>query len=89
MNTQRQLTCTKSPPRGGPAAAAIPPTAAQIPIGMWRFSGGNSGSSNPSEAGINSAAPSPCTARAATRKGIDGASAQAAEAVTNTPVPSR
>ena len=41
------------------------------------------------EAGINSAAPSPCTARAATRKGTDGAIAQAAEAVTNRPVPSR
>ena len=72
-----------------PAAAAIPPTAAQMPIGMWRFSGGNSGSSRPSEAGISSAAPRPCTARAATRNGTDGAIAQAAEAVTNTPVPSR
>lgn len=58
-NTQRQLACTSRPPSGGPAAAAIPPTAAHAPMATCRRSGGNSGSSSPSDAGIKSAAPRP------------------------------
>ncbi len=34
MNTHRQPACTSRPPSGGPAAAAIPPTAAHAPIAM-------------------------------------------------------
>ncbi len=43
MNTHLHPACTSSPPRGGPAAAAIPPTAAHAPIAMWPLLGGELG----------------------------------------------
>ena len=86
-NTHRQPACTSSPPIGGPAAAATPPTAAQMPTAAARFSGGYSGSSRPSEVGNIAAAPTPCATRAATRTGTDGAAAHAAEASVNSPIP--
>src|SRR5450755_3905041 len=89
MNTHRQPACTSSPPMGGPAAAATPPTAAQIPTAAPRFSGGNSGSSRPSEVGSMNAAPAACATRAPTSTATDGAAAHAAEARLNRPSPSR
>ena len=75
--TSRQSAFTSSPPSGGPAAAAMPPLAAQIPIATWRFSGSNSGSISPSEVGSISAPPTAWTTRAATSTPTDGAAAQA------------
>src|SRR5829696_1656017 len=67
----------------GPAAAAIEPAALQMPIAMVRRSGAVPCSTMPSEAGIMPAAPAPCTARAAMRASIDGATAQASDAAVN------
>jgi hypothetical protein len=88
-NTQRHDSSTSSPPITGPAAAAVPPTAAQSPSAIPRFSAGNSGSSRPSEAGINSAAPAAWTTRAPTRNSTEGDAAQAAEARVKTVSPPR
>ena len=84
---QRQSMPTSSPPTGGPAVAATAATPAQIPttIACCRF--GNAGYSRPSEVGTTSAAPTACTARAATSTPSVGAAAHAAEARVNTSTP--
>ncbi len=74
--TSRQLALTSRPPSGGPAAAATPPTAAQMPIAVGRRWGSNSGSSSASEVGIRNAAPIAWITRAATSVGAEGAAPQ-------------
>jgi hypothetical protein len=87
--TQRQEISTNNPPMTGPAAAAVPPTAAHRPIASPRFSGGNSGSSRPSDDGVRIAAPAACATRAATRTSTDGAAAHAALATVKSARPPR
>jgi len=77
---QCQLICTRSPPIGGPSAAATPEIADQMPIATGRCSTGKAGSRRPSVVGIIIAAPTAWRTRAPTRKGIEGATAQSAEA---------
>ncbi len=56
----------------GPIASASAETPAQIPIAWPRCFGGNVATMIESVAGFISAAPTPCTARAAIRKPIVG-----------------
>ena len=56
---------------------------AHAPITVERFSGGNIGSTSPSEFGVSAAAPTPWSTRAATSASTDGASAHSAEPSVN------
>jgi hypothetical protein len=58
----------------------MPETADQMPIATGRCSAGKAGRSSPSVVGIIIAAPTAWRTRAPTRKGIEGATAQRAEA---------
>ena len=71
---------TTAPPTSGPLATAMPVIALKIPIAAPRCSGGNAALSSARPSGISSAAPAPCTARAAISQPTSGASAQAADA---------
>ena len=88
-NTQRQSTCTSRPPTTGPAAAASPPTAAQLRVARVRRSAGTVASSSASDVGSCAAAPVACTTRASTSAQRVGAAAQASEARVNTATPAR
>ena len=77
---QRQSSWTRRPPIGGPSAAATPPTADQMPIASARCSTGKAGRIRPRVVGSIIAPPAAWRTRAATRKGIEGATAQRAEA---------
>jgi hypothetical protein len=61
--------------------------ALNMPIAAPRFSGGNAALSSASASGISSAAPAPCTPRAAISVPASGASAQAADAAVNSARP--
>ena len=61
-----------APPTSGPAATATPPMAPHIPSAWLRRSGGTAADSRVSDSGMISAPPAPWTARAVTRKPIDG-----------------
>ena len=76
-----------APPTTGPASTAIPVTLLKIPSAQARRCGGNAADSRASASGSISAAPAPCTARAATRVVAFGASAHAADAAVNRPTP--
>jgi hypothetical protein len=88
-NTQRQSTCTSSPPSTGPAAAASPPTAAQLRVARVRRSAGTVASSSASDVGSWAAAPIACTDRATTRTHSVGAAAHARDARVNSATPAR
>ena len=88
-NTQRQLTCTRSPPIGGPRAAAAPPTADHSPMAAPLRSGPKAGSRSPRDVGSMSAPPVACRTRAATRNPSVGATAQSAEEKVKTASPRR
>ena len=57
--------------------------ALKIPIAAPRLSGGKAALSSARPSGISSAAPAPCTARAAISQPTSGASAHAADATAN------
>ena len=76
-----------APPTTGPASTAIPVTLLNIPNAQARRCGGNAADSRASASGSISAAPAPCTARAATRVVAFWASAHPAEAAVNRPTP--
>jgi hypothetical protein len=76
-----------APPSVGPPSTASPVSPLNTPIAQPRRSGGNAAPSSPMASGITTAAPTPCTARAAIRNGTEGANAQAAEASVNTRSP--
>jgi len=76
-----------APPTSGPPRTAMPVTPLKIPIAQARRSGGKAALRSASESGITSAAPAPCTARAAISQPTPGASAHAADAATNRPSP--
>jgi hypothetical protein len=76
------------PPTTGPAAIALVPPAAQTAIARARAAGpGKVWLSSASEHAPSAAAPIPCSARAATRKPIEGAAPHATEARVNRPKP--
>ena len=77
--------CTTAPPTSGPSATAIPLTPDHTPIAMPRRSSGNASASSVRVSGVTSAAPAPCTARAATSIPVLGAT----DAPVNTVIPSR
>ena len=79
MKISRQLTSTSSPPSGGATEAPTAPIPAHAPITVERRSGGNIGSTSPSEFGVSAAAPTPWTTRAATSASTDGAIAHSPE----------
>ena len=79
-NTACQLKAsTRKPPMVGPLAADTAPTAPQMPIAAERFSTGNSGNTNASDAGVRIAPPIACTTRAATSTSAVGANAHKME----------
>ena len=59
------MSCVSSPPTMGPNASASADTPAQMPIAVPRWRGGNVAVMIESVAGFISAAPTPCTVRAA------------------------
>ena len=59
------MSSVSSPPTSGPIASASAETPAQMPIAMPRWRGGNVAVMIDSVAGFISAAPIPCTVRAA------------------------
>ena len=88
QNTDRHPTAVTSiPPRIGPTAAATPPAPPHRPIARARAAGSEwMAPSSVSDPGTTAAAPTPCTARAATSAPPVGAIAQAKD---RTPNPSR
>ncbi len=86
-NTQCQLSCTSTPPSGGPAAAATAPLADQIATARGRWGAANSTSTSARDVGNSAAAPTACATRAATSQPTDGAAAHRPEAATNTSAP--
>ena len=71
---------TTAPPTSGPSATPRPLMADQPPSARPRFSGGTAAERIVSVSGRTSAAPAPCTARAAISASTPGASAAAADA---------
>ena len=82
-----EAACTTAPPTSGPSATAIPLTPDQTPSAIPRRSGGKASASSVSVSGVTIAAPTPCVARAAISRPIDGASAAAAEDSVNSADP--
>jgi hypothetical protein len=78
---------TTAPPTSGPIAIARPPTAPQAPRARPRRRGDTAADSSVRVSGMTMAAPTPCTARAATRVPMPGAMAAAADPAVNKPRP--
>ena len=86
--TSRQDTALISqPPRNGPMAVATPPSPDQAPMALARSSLANDAWMIARLPGTSSAAPAPCTARAAIRNPALGASPHASDAIANQIVP--
>ena len=83
----QSMPSTTAPPTSGPLATARPVMALKMPIAAPRRSGGNAALSSARPSGMISAAPAPCTARAAISLPTSGASAPAADAAANRPSP--
>ena len=64
-----------APPTSGPSATAMPLMPDHTPMARPRFSAGNVSASSVSVSGVTTAAPTPCTARAAISRPVVGASA--------------
>ena len=80
---------TRKPPTTGPIAAVMPLNADQVPIARPRSASGKLAPSSARLPGTSSAAPMPCSARAAINCPVSCAAAQAADVATNTATPSR
>src|ERR1700733_6220508 len=78
---------TTAPPTSGPMATARPPIAPHAPRARPLRCGGTAADSRVRVSGIRIAAPTPCTARAATSHPMLGASAAAADPAVNRPRP--
>jgi hypothetical protein len=88
--TSRQSdSSTSAPPSVGPVAAAAAAAAPQRPTPAARRSGGKLSSTIASDAGAISAAPTPCSTRAAISVSSDGAIAQSRLASVKPAIPSR
>ena len=79
--TRQESTSTSSPPSGGPTAIAALVPAVQEPIAAARSPGPKTAVMIASELGTSSAPNAPCSARAAIKTAIDGATAHSSEAV--------
>ena len=77
-----------APPTTGPAATARPAMPPHSPIAMPRFSAGKASLISVSVNGMTTAAPAPCTARAAISAVTLGESAAAADAAVKRTSPS-
>jgi hypothetical protein len=76
-----------APPTSGPPTTASPVTPVKSPIARPSRSRGYAAVSSAIASGITSAAPAPCTARAAISHSIPGATAHAADASVNSTRP--
>ena len=74
------MSWVRRPPTRGPIASASADTPAQIPIAVPRWRGGNVAVMIDNVAGFISAAPTPCTVRAAIREAAPPASPHQREA---------
>ncbi|KAG0939867.1 hypothetical protein G6F31_015241 [Rhizopus arrhizus] len=80
----------RTPPSSGPAAPATAPTADQAAsIRLRTCSSSYAWVSSLKELGMNSAAPTPCSMRAAISESALGARPQSSDASVNTPKPLR
>ena len=87
-NTQRQdATAISQPPRNGPIAVATPPSPDHAPIARARSSGAKDAWIIARLPGVSSAAPTPCSARAAISSGAVGASPHSSDATANQTTP--
>jgi len=77
------------PPRNGPIAVPTPLNPDQAPIALPRSSGVNDASMIARLPGVSKAAPTPCSALAATRTGAFGATPQITDASANQTTPIR
>ncbi len=88
-NTKRHpQVSTRTPPKKGPRAAAIPVSPDHAPMADARSSGTKQDSMMARLPGVSSAAPTPCRTRAAINQPTVGAAAQAIDANANHPTPS-
>ncbi len=87
--SRQDTACTSHPPRNGPIAVATPPNPDHAPIARLRSSGTNDASRIAKLPGVNSAAPTPCNARAPTSTGALEATAPSSDATTNHTTPIR
>ncbi|HEX9516898.1 MAG TPA: hypothetical protein VF940_12060 [Streptosporangiaceae bacterium] len=86
----RQLPASSShPPRNGAIAAETPLNPAHVPIARVRSAGWKVASMIARLAGVISAPPMPCTARAAMSQPMPGAAAHSTDAAVNQPSPAR
>jgi hypothetical protein len=86
----RQLPASSShPPRKGATAADTPLNPAHVPIARVRSPGWNAASMIARLAGVISAPPTPCTARAAMSQSMPGAAAHSTDAAVNQLNPAR
>jgi len=86
----RQLPASSShPPRNGAIAAETPLNPAHVPIARVRSAGWKAASMIARLAGVISAPPMPCTARAAMSQPMPGAAAHSTDAAVNQPSPAR
>jgi hypothetical protein len=86
----RQLpACSSHPPRKGAIAADTPLNPAHVPIARVRSPGAKAASMMARLAGVISAPPTPCPARAAMSHPIPGAAAHSTDATVNQPRPAR
>jgi hypothetical protein len=76
-----------APPISGPLATARPVTAKKMPSAQPRRSGSYAVLTCANASVMISAAPAPCTTRAAISQPMSGASAQPADAAVNTAIP--
>ncbi len=87
-NAQRHECATSQPPRTGPIAAVIPLKPDHVPMACPRRDGSNEAEMRARLPGTSSAAPTPCTARAAISHGTDCATPQAMDAAAKSATPS-
>jgi hypothetical protein len=86
----RQLpACSSHPPANGAIAAETPLNPAHVPIAWVRSAGAKLASMMARLAGVISAPPMPCTARAAISQPMPGAAAHSTDAKVNQPSPAR
>ena len=87
-NTQRHDAIPiNQPPRNGPIAVATPPRPDHAPIARARSCAANVAWIIARLPGVSSAAPTPCSARAAMSSGADGASPHSSDASANHTTP--
>ena len=87
--SRQEAAWISQPPMNGPMALPTPDRPDQAPIALPRSSGWKEASMIARLPGVSSAAPMPCTARAAIRTGASGAALHRTEATANHTTPAR